>query len=112
MKRAAILVLVIATLVTIVSPSAYPLASSIYPTKSGSSSPSVVAPRASINVGPATTGNGGGGGGGGGNDQGDADGLSGLKVKPVTQTSGFAVAAFERMSVTTMMWWRFMVSIR
>ncbi len=110
MKRAAILVLVIATLVTIVSPSANPLASSIYPTKSGSSSPSVIAPRASINLGPATTGT--GGGTGGGNDQGDADGLSGLKVKPTTQTSNFAVASFDRMSITMMMWWKLIIFIR
>ena len=108
MKRAAMLVLVIATLVTIVSPSANPLASSIYPSKS-SSSPSVIAPRASINLGPATTD---GGGTGGGQDQGDADGLSGLKVKPTTQTSNFAVASFDRMSITMMMWWRFITFIR
>jgi hypothetical protein len=108
MRRAAILVLVFATLVTILSPSANPLASSIYPTKSGSSSPSVIAPRASILIGPATTG----GGTGGGNDQGDADGLSGLKVKPITETSNFAVATFERMSTTMMMWWRLMALIR
>jgi len=110
MKRAAMLVLVIATLVTIVSPSANPLASSIYPSKSDSSSPSVIAPRASINLGPTTTGE---GGTGGGQDQGDADGLSGLKVKPTTQTSNFTVASFDRMSITMMMmWWRFITFIR
>jgi len=109
MKRAAILVLTIATLVMIVSPSAYTLAGSVYPTKSGSSSPSIIAPGPSITPGPATSS--GGGGTGGGTDQGDADGLSGLKVKPVTQSS-FAAAAYERMSITMMMWWRFMVLIR
>ena len=107
MKRAAILVLAIATLVLIVSPSAFPLAGSANATKSGTSAPSVIAPGSDITPGPSSTS----GGGGGGTDQGDADGLSGLKVKPVTQTS-FAMAAADRISITMMMWWRLMLLIR
>ena len=103
MKRAAILLFIIATLVMIVSPSAYTLASSAYPTKSGTDAPSVIAP-VSRAPGPMSTG------GGGGTDQGDADGLSGLKVKPVTQSS-FA-ATSERVAFTMMMWWRYMLLIR
>lgn len=109
MKRAAILVLAIATLVLIVSPSAYSLAGSANPTKSPTSAPSVIAPGSGITPGPSSTS--GGGGGGGGTDQGDADGLSGLKVKPVTQTN-YAMAASDRVSITMMMWWRLMFLIR
>jgi len=108
MKRAAILVLAIATLVLIVSPSASLLASSTFPTKSGTNTPSVIAPgNGSVNPGPSTTG---GGGGGGGNDQGDADGLSGLKVKPISQTN--IAASGNRVAITLMMWWRYMLLIR
>ena len=109
MKRAAIIVLAIATLVLIGSPSAYSYAST--PAKSGTSAPSIIAP-----IGGATdaTGlsnsTGGGTGGGGGTDQGDADGLSGMKIKPGT-TSGFG-AALPRIAITLMMWWRYMVLIR
>jgi hypothetical protein len=106
MKRAAIIVLTIATLVLIVSPSAYPLASS--PAKSGTSAPSVIAPSGTT-TGPSTT-SGGGGTGGGGSDQGDADGLSGMKIKPVTQSS-FALTS-DRVAIALMMWWRYIVLIR
>jgi hypothetical protein len=109
MKRAAILVLAIATLVMIVSPSAYPLAS-VYQTKSGTSTPSVIAPGTSTVSGPSnTTGDGGSGGGGGGTDQGDADGLSGMKVKPGALSS---FTTYERAAITMMMWWRYMLFIR
>jgi hypothetical protein len=111
MKRAAILVIAIATLVMIVSPSASLLASSTYPTKSGTNTPSVIAPgNGPTNPGPSTSGGGGSGGGGGGEDQGDADGLSGLKVKPLNESS-FAVSG-NRVAVTLMMWWRYMLLIR
>ena len=107
MKRAAILVLAIATLVTIVSPSAFPLASTTYtPTKSGTSAGPGIVSGATYTPGPTTTS---GGGTGGGTDQGDADGLSGLKIKPVTQSSYSTV---EWVTITMMMWWRYMVLIR
>ena len=106
MKRAAIMVLAIATLVLIVTPSAYPLASS--PAKSGTSTPSVIAPSLKPGTGPSSLS--GGGTGGGGADQGDADGLSGMKIKPVTQ-SGFALPT-DRVAIALMMWWRYMVLIR
>jgi len=110
MKRAAILVLTIATLVLIVSPSTYSFASSGYPAKSGSIGPSVIAPSGSTTTtGPAAS-SGGGGGGTGGTDQGDADGLSGFKGKPGI-VSGLASSP-ERVAITLMMWWRYMVLIR
>ena len=110
MKRAAILVLAIATLVMIVSPSAYPLASA-YPTKSGSGFPSTIAPGSTDVSGPATTSQ--GGGTGGGTDQGDADGLSGVKNTPDTGMGSSSMTMFtERFAVTAMMWWRFMLFIR
>ena len=109
MKRAAIIVLAIATLVLIVSPSAYPLAST--PTKSVSG-PSVITPYSQPAVditGPSNST--GGGGTGGGTDQGDADGLSGLKIKPGTTNLGIG-SATGRITITLMMWWRYMVLIR
>jgi len=112
MKRAAIIVLAIATLVLIVLPSAYPLAST--PAKSGTSGPSVITTYSKpANItGPSTT-PGGGGAGGGGTDQGDADGLSGLKVKPGNSTNSFGIGSTtDRIAITLMMWWRYMVLIR
>lgn len=104
MKRAAILVLAIATLVMIVSPSAYPLATAASPGKTGTSAPSIIAP-STTSAGPSTTD----GDTGGGTDQGDADGLSGLKYKP-SQGTNYATA--DRVAITMMMWWRFMLLIR
>ena len=110
MKRAAIIVLAIATLVLIVSPSAS-LYASTSPTKSAISGPQVAMP---INGKTGVTGpyaGPGSGGGGGGTDQGDADGLSGLKVKPGTTNNGVSYA-IDRVAITLMMWWRYVVLIR
>lgn len=107
MKRAAIIVLAIATLVLIVSPSSCPLAST--PAKSGTGTPNIVAKQGPTDIfGPSQLP--GGGGNGGGTDQGDADGLSGLKVKPGTMPGSGVFT--ERVTITMMMWWRFMVLIR
>jgi hypothetical protein len=109
MKRAAILILAIATLVLIVSPSAYPLAST--PSKSGTNAPSIVTPiGGSTDTSSPSTSAGGGGTGGGGTDQGDADGLSGMKIKPGTSSAFNATT--DRIAITMMMWWRYMVLIR
>jgi hypothetical protein len=113
MKRAAILVLAIATLVMIVSPSAYPPASSAFARKSITIGPSAQSPAPASGYdtkGPTTTTGGGGGGGGGGTDEGDADGLSGMKIKPGTQTT-FSYTT-ERLAISLMMWWRSMLFIR
>jgi hypothetical protein len=108
MKRAAIIVLAIATLVLIVLPSAYPLAS----TSKSTTGPNVITtyskPAVDI-TGPSDSPS-GGGTGGGGTDQGDADGLSGLKIKPGTNNS-FGITT-DRIAITLMMWWRYMVLIR
>lgn len=105
MKRAAIIVLAIATLVLIVSPSATPFANT--PTRS-ITGPSIVTPFSGQKdaTGPYTSPT---GGGNGGTDQGDADGLSGLKVKPGALNVG---AMPTRVAITMMMWWRYMVLIR
>lgn len=110
MKRAAIIVLAIATLVLIVSPSSYSLAST--PTKSGISGPSVITPYSRPETfGPSNST--GGGGTGGGTDQGDADGLSGLKIKPGTSSNSLGNgSANDRVAIMLMMWWRYMVLIR
>jgi len=105
MKRAAILLLAIATLVLLGSPST-PLLAGSGPTKSATG-PSVVTPTG----GPIDAGSPSGGGGGGGTDRGDADGLSGIKITPESGTSG-AVMTSERLAITAMMWWRFMLFIR
>jgi hypothetical protein len=110
MKRAAIIVLAIATLVLIVLPSAYPLAST--PSKSGTG-PNVITtyskPAVDI-TGPSDSPS--GGGTGGGTDQGDADGLSGLKIKPGTNNSLGIGSTSDRVAIMLMMWWRYMVLIR
>jgi len=108
MKRAAIIILAIATLVLIVSPSASPYAST--PTKSGINGPVIAIPLGKDAMGGPYTSP-GGGGGGGGTDQGDADGLSGLKVKPGTTNNGVSYA-IDRVAITLMMWWRYVVLIR
>ena len=109
MKRAAILILAIATLVLIVSPSAYPLAST--PSKSGTNAPSIVTPMSGATDTPKPSNSSGGGGtGGGGTDQGDADGLSGLKIKPGS-TSALSYTT-DRIAITMMMWWRYIVFTR
>jgi hypothetical protein len=108
MKRAAIIVLAIATLVLIVSPSASLFASSSYsiPTKHGATGPSVAPSAATDTRGPSNSP----GGGTGGGDEGDADGLSGMKIKPVNQSS-FA-GTTDRIAITLTMWWRYMLLIR
>jgi len=106
MKRAAILILAIATLVLLGSPST-PLLAGSSPTKSATG-PSLIAPAG----GPIDTGApASGGSGGGGSDQGDADGLSGMKIKPGT-SSAFAAMVPERLAITATVWWRFMLFIR
>ena len=107
MKRAAIFVLAIATLVLIVSPSAS-LFAGTSPTKSAILGPQVAMP---INVKTGGTGPYTGPGGGGGTDQGDADGLCGLKIKPGATNNGVSYA-IDRVAITMMMWWRYVVIIR
>jgi hypothetical protein len=108
MKRAAIIVLAIATLVLIVSPSASVLARTpIQPRNSaGVTAPTVSGPL--VLWGPSGTPP-TGAPGGGGTDEGDADGLSGYKVKPAIATSNYSL---ERMAITVMMWWRYQLLIR
>jgi hypothetical protein len=106
MKRAAILVLAIATLVLLGSPSTPLLADSPNAYKA-SPGPSVVAPTGAGDCGaPQNSGS----NGGGSTDQGDADGLSGMKVQPGT---GFGTqSSAERFVITVKMWWRYMLWIR
>jgi hypothetical protein len=105
MKRTAILILAIATLVLVGFPSAHVFAdsSNSIPAKSG---PGVVAtmPGGSL-AGGGPVGN------GDGSNQGDADGLSGLKGRPpvVSTTVGSPVS---RVAVYLENWWKFMLWIR
>jgi len=49
----------------------------------------------------------GGGGGGGGTDEGDADGLSGVKNRPPLGESGSRDA--ETITIVWELWWKFMI---
>jgi len=105
MKRAAILVLAIATLVLLGSPSA-PLLADSHSKSVGTSN--VVSP-----VGGSIDSGAPAGSGGGGSDEGDSDGLSGIKHQPSDQVTGAAtMSAAERFFLTVNMWWRFMLWIR
>ena len=106
MKRAAILILAIATLVLIGSPSTPLHADTSNTTRSGSG-PSVVAPGGGGTVdmgGPS-------GSGSGGSNEGDADGLSGLRP-PTTPKGASAMTYEDRVMITVKMLWRFMLWIR
>jgi hypothetical protein len=107
MKRAAILIIAIATLVLIGYPSAPSLADSsvsINTSKSSTSAGTVV-----VTGGSTLSGC---GEGGGGTDQGDADGLSGFKGRPPVTTLQNEVAGAARVMVALENWWKFMLWIR
>jgi hypothetical protein len=107
MKRAAIVVLAIATLVLLGSLSApLPADSSPYITKSGTGL-GVGTP-----TGGGTTSGAPQGSGNGGTDQGDADGLSGMKIVPDGRRALGSQTATERIAISVEMWWRFMLWIR
>jgi hypothetical protein len=103
MKRAAILIVTVATLVLIGYPSAPSLAdtSNSYSTSKSSSG-------AVVTVSGGTVLNGSGGSGGGGN-QGDADGLSGLKGRPPAVMASAPSTGTTRVMVFLQNWWKFMV---
>jgi hypothetical protein len=103
MKRAVLLCIAAATILLLVLSSAPLQAGS--QTKSGSY-PGVVAPA----TGPGAPGvqGGNGGGGGGGTDEGDADGLSGIKDLP-PRVTGSAERDVKRNWIFLELWWKFMV---
>lgn len=105
MKRAALICIATATLLLLGLPSAPLQADTQYNAKSGS--PSVVVPNSGPSAGPITGvgGGNGGGGGGGGTDEGDADGLSGLKNRPPAGST----SDVERNSIFLELWWKFMI---
>lgn len=103
MKRAAILCIAIATLL-LALPSTPLQADTQLNGKYGSSA-SVSAAGPSAGPGVTGGGTGGGGGGGGGADEGDADGLSGMKIRPPLTGS----AGAERTMVFVRTWWKFMI---
>jgi hypothetical protein len=101
MKRAVFLCIATASLLLIGLPSAPLHAESQSNAKSAT--PSVVTAGAgSYADGPVT---GTGGGGGGGTDQGDADGLSGIKNRPI---GGTGVSGPDK-PIMLHLWWRFMI---
>lgn len=102
MKRAAILIVAIATLVLVGYPSAPSLAdtSNSYST-SKSGSPQVI----SVPGGTVLSGS---GDPGGGSNEGDADGLSGLKGRPPLTTLD-ALSGGSRVMVMLENWWKFMM---
>jgi hypothetical protein len=102
MKRAAIFVIVVATLVLVGYPSAPSLADTSSIPIGKSSSPS------SISIAPGGTMS-GSGETGGGTDQGDADGLSGLKGRPPVATTNGASAGVARVMIMLEQYWKFML---
>jgi hypothetical protein len=111
MKRAAIGVLAIAALVLLGSPSApLPDGSSCFASTSKLTAvPGAIAPSGG---GPQTGGS-DDGESGGGTTQGDADGLSGLKVTPrSTQPHGGSFVTVERVMVLFGPWWKLMIWMR
>jgi hypothetical protein len=100
MKRAVSLCIVTAALFLFGLPSANLQAGSQFDSKSAGGA-SVVAPGGGPTLPTAP------GGGGGGGNEGDADGLSGLKNPP--PIAGGALAEAEGTSVFLEMWWRLMI---
>lgn len=107
MKRAAILCIATATLLLLGLPSAPLQADTQINLKPGSSAS--VSPGTGPRAGVPTQGlgEGGGGGGGGGTDEGDADGLSGIKNRPPLLNG--SSNRIERNSIFMELWWKFMI---
>lgn len=112
MKRAAFVIIAIAALMLLGSPSVpVPDGSSCYASATNTSAGS-----GAILTGGGQTGEGssGSGNGSGGADQGDADGVSGLKLAPggrVPPKDSYSVT-INRVAVLVEMWWKLMISIR
>lgn len=107
MKRAALLCIAIAALLLLGLPSAPLQADTQINLKPGSSAS--VAPGTGPTSGVPAVGLGeGGGGGGGGTDEGDADGLSGIKNRPPL-LGGSSNRDVERNSIFMELWWKFMI---
>jgi len=104
MKRAAILIIAIATLVLMGYPSAPSLANT---SNAVSTSKSFSGPTVTSGPGGHTVS--GGGDTGGGTDQGDADGLSGLKGRPPLSMQSETVGSVTRVMVMLENWWKFML---
>ena len=103
MKRAVFLCIATAALLLFGLPSAPLQAGSQFHSKSAGG-PSVIAPGSGEVLGSPLSP---GGGGGGGGNEGDADGLSGLKNRP--PIAGVAFPETERVSVFAEMWWKLML---
>jgi len=104
MKRAAIFVIVVATLVLVGYPSAPSLADTPNSLSIGKSSTS-----GAITIAPGGTVLSGSGEAGGGSNQGDADGLSGLKGRPPVATTNGATAGIARVMIMLEQYWKFML---
>ena len=106
MKRAAILIIAIATLVLIGYPSAPSLADSSNSFNTGKSKAS-----AGVTLQGGTVKSGSGDSGGGSNE-GDADGLSGIKGRPPVATLDASSTGVARVLVMLENWWKFMLLSR
>lgn len=103
MKRAAILIIAIATLVLVGYPSAPSLADSSNAISTGKSVSGQVVSM------PGGTVLNGSGDSGGGTNEGDADGLSGLKGRPPVVTASESTSGASRVMVMLENWWKFML---
>ena len=104
MKRAAILIIVVATLVLLGYPSAPSLADT---SNSGSTSKSTASGAITFVSGGTVLS--GSGDSGGGSNEGDADGLSGLKGRPPVTANEAASAGVARVMMMLEHWWKFML---
>ncbi|HEX5132071.1 MAG TPA: hypothetical protein VFX92_06250 [Candidatus Krumholzibacteria bacterium] len=104
MKRAAIFIIAIATLVLIGYPSAPSLADTSNSIATSKSGPSVtIVSAGGTSIGGATDS-------GGGSNQGDADGLSGLKGRPpVSSMQSSMTAGVTRVMIALENWWKFVL---
>jgi hypothetical protein len=105
MKRAVFLCIAAATILLLALPSA-PLCADSQLSAKTKSGPGIISPGGTPGPGPQDNGTGGGGGGGGGGtDEGDADGLSGLKDGHPLGSA----AQVKRNLIVLELWWKFMI---
>jgi len=105
MKRAVFLCIAAATILLLALPSA-PLCADSQLNAKTKSGPGIISPGLPGGGPSAQDGGTGGGGGGGGTDEGDADGLSGLKDGHPLGSHPREVA---RHLVMLELWWKFMI---
>jgi hypothetical protein len=113
MKRAAMVLVAVASLVLLGLPSVPGSDSSCYASTALATAPhGVPVSGARIGAGGPATGGPTGGGAGDGSNEGDADGLSGYKNAPPSGRIVGSEGVATRVRIFAEMWWQFMTLIR